>query len=70
MCLFVGFALLVSYVALVFGMGEWWGWGDASLGWLERTPKFLRGRWVGDAMIYILKNIKNLEFTINICSCL
>ena len=64
----------IIYVALVFGTGERRGRGDASPGWLERTPKFFRGRRVGDGnniyiYIYIASYQKILKFTINICSC-
>jgi hypothetical protein len=49
-------------VALVFGTGERQGRGDASPGRLERTPKFFRGRRVGDGNnIYIYIYIKNIK---------
>ena len=39
-----------------FWDGERQGWGDASSGWLEHTPKFFRVRWVWDDNIYIIHN--------------
>jgi hypothetical protein len=46
--------MVFTYIAMAFGMGERRGWGGASSGWLEHTPKFFRGQRVGDGNnIYI-----------------
>jgi hypothetical protein len=52
----IGIRNHLTDVALVFGTGERRGRGDASPGRPERTPKFFRGRRVGDDNnIYIKK---------------